>query len=409
MPEAPSGSQPGDADPTAEHTVRSRVHDILEQSPEAGTAGAVVNGAIVVLIVANVVAFAAETIPDLGRRYGRAFELFNLVSVALFTLEYVLRLWSCVEISVLSQMPAAKARLRFALRPLQLIDLAAVLPFYLSLFLPIDLRVLRVLRLFRFLKLARYSPALYSLGRVIANERRALVGALLVMLSLLLFAATGLYFIERNVQPEVFGSIPSAAWWALATLTTVGYGDVVPITPVGKLFGGLIMIFGLGMFALPVAIVATGFSQETNRREFMVTWGMVARVPLFARLQPATLTQIMVLLYARSYEAGARIVRIGDPADAMFFITAGEVVVDGDAGPVTLGEGDFFGEMALIENRLREHNVTAATRCRLLVFDKEDFEALCHREPDIMDHVRAVAASRQAAARAEIAESQERD
>lgn len=377
-----------------EITLRQRVHDILEHSPEQDPVSVAVNGGLVTLILLNVVAFAAETVPSIAERYGRGLDLFNVFSVAVFTVEYFLRLWSCVEIPILKLLPAARARLRFAVRPMLLIDLAAFLPFYLSFIIPMDLRVLRVLRLFRFLKLARYSPALHSLGRVIANERRALLGALLLMTSLLLFASTGIYFIERDYQPEVFGSVPAAAWWALATLTTVGYGDVTPVTALGKLFGGLIMVFGLGMFALPIAIIATGFSQEVSRREFVVTWGMVARVPIFAQLDAATLTEIMVLLYSRSYEAGDRIMRVGEEADAMYFITSGEVIVESDAGPVTLSDGDFFGEMSLIEHRLRAHNVTAHTRCRLLVLEKSDFERLCHRRPEIMEHVSEVAKAR---------------
>ena len=278
-------------------------------------------------------------------------------------------------------------------------DLIAILPFYLSFLIGIDLRILRVLRLFRFLKLARYSPALVALGRVIANERRALFGALLVMFALLLFASSGMYFIERHVQPEVFGSIPSAAWWALATLTTVGYGDVTPVTSLGRAFGGLIMIFGLGMFALPIGIIATGFSQEANRREFVITWSMVARVPIFARLEAAVVARIGAMLYSRSYAPGEHIIRVGNDADAMFFIASGEVVVEAVGGPVTLGEGAFFGEMALLSRRQHAHNVTALTKCRLLVLDKSDFEQLSHREPDILKQVRAIAEARVKASR----------
>ena len=240
----------------------------------------------------------------------------------------------------------------------------------------------------------RYSPALVALGRVFANERRALLGALLVMFALLLFASSGMYFIERHVQPEVFGSIPSAAWWAIATLTTVGFGDVVPVTAFGKVFGGLIMIFGLGMFALPIGIIATGFSHEANRREFVITWGMVARVPVFSQLEAAVVARIGALLYSRHYAAGELIMRVGDEADAMYFIASGEVAVEADEGQVRLGEGDFFGEMALLYRRQREHNVSAITKCRVLVLDKEDLEQLCHREPELLSHIRSIAEAR---------------
>jgi len=122
---------------------------------------------------------------------------------------------------------------------------------------------------------------------VIADECRALLGALLVMLVLLLFASTVIYFLEREAQPDKFGSIPAAAWWALSTLTTVGYGDVVPVTPWGKVVGGIVMLLGVCMFALPIAIVATGFSPESARHQFVATWSMVARLPLFSNMSEA--------------------------------------------------------------------------------------------------------------------------
>ena len=375
-------------------TVRQRVHDILEFGSEFDPVTRAVNIFLVTMILLNVAAFAAETVPAIGQRFGPAFELFNLISVAIFTIEYVLRLWSCVELPLLHALPAWRARAKFAARPLQIIDLIAILPFYLSFLIGIDLRILRVFRLFRFLKLARYSPALVALGRVFANERRALFGALLVMFALLLFASSGMYFIERHVQPEVFGSIPSAAWWAIATLTTVGFGDAVPVTAFGKAFGGLIMIFGLGMFALPIGIIATGFSHEANRREFVITWGMVARVPVFSQLEAAVVARIGALLYSRQYAAGELIMRVGDKADAMYFIASGEVAVEADEGQVRLGEGDFFGEMALLYRRQREHNVSAITKCRVLVLDKEDLEQLCHREPELLSHIRSIAEAR---------------
>lgn len=381
-------------------TLRKRVHDILELDVSHDPMSGVVNTFIVVLIFLNVVAFSAETIPALQERLGSYFRLFDIFSVAIFSLEYGYRLWSCVEIPVFRGLAPWRARLRFAARPMQLIDLFAVLPFYLSFILPLDLRILRILRIFRFLKLARYSPALQSLGRVLSNERRALIGALLVMIALLLFAATGIYYLERHAQPDIFGSIPAAAWWALATLTTVGYGDVVPVTTVGKMFGGLIMIFGLGMFALPIAIIATGFSQQANRHEFVVTWAMVARVPLFGQLDAASVANIMSLLYSRQYEAHSKIFLAGTRAEAMYFIASGEVVVHTNAGDVMLGEGDFFGEMALIEDRLRKFSAVALTKCRLLVLDRDDFVHLAHQEPEISNHIHGVAKARAKAGKA---------
>ncbi len=306
---------------------RREVHDILEVGGEAHPAAPLVNGFIILLIVLNGIAFAAETVDHLAERWGWAFDAFNVFSVAVFSIEYLLRLWCAVDIPMLSRLPPWKASLKFARRPLMIIDLLAVLPWYLHFIFPVDLRVLRVLRLFRLLKLVRYSPALQTLNRVIANEYRALLGALLVMLILLLFTSSLVYFAEREAQPEEFGSIPATAWWAIATLTTVGYGDVVPVTPFGKILGGVAMLLGVCMFALPIAIIATGFTQESNRHQFVATWSMVARVPLFATMDAAEVAEITKLLYTRTYLPGVPIVRAGDAGDAMYLLASGEAEV----------------------------------------------------------------------------------
>jgi voltage-gated potassium channel len=290
-----------------------------------------------------------------------------------------------------------------------LIDLLAFLPWYPHFLLPLDLRILRVFRLFRLLKLVRYSPALQTLGRVLADEYRALLGALLVILVLLLFASTAMYMLERGAQPDKFGSIPAAAWWALATLTTVGYGDVVPITPFGKLLGGVVMLLGVGMIALPVAIIATGFSQESSRHQFVFTWSMVSRVPVFATMDASEVAEISKLLYTRSYLPGAPIVRAGHAGEAMFLIASGEAVVELDEGKqVVLKEGDFFGEMALLERRRHKHDVVAKTRCRVYALDREALARISRRSPEITEQIRAVAKARTLADEAARSEGRKR-
>ena len=383
---------------TAWRRWRRKVHDILEVGSDAHPAAHAVTGFIVALIILNAIAFAAETVDHLAERYRVYFQAFNLFSVVVFSIEYGLRLWSCVEIPMLSRMKPWRARLRFATRPMMIIDLLAFAPWYVHWIYPIDLRVLRVLRLFRLLKLVRYSPALQTLGRVLADEYLALLGALLIMLVLLLFSSTGIYFLERHAQPQAINSIPAAAWWALATLTTVGYGDVVPITPFGKLLGGVVMLLGVGMFALPVAIIATGFSQEANRHQFVVTWSMVARVPLFATMDQSEIAEITKLLYTRNYLPGVPMVRAGDRGDGMYLLASGEAVVEFGGGKhVLLREGDFFGEMALFEHRRHKHDVIAKTRCRVYVLDGQALARVSQRHPEIMGHIRKVAEARQAA------------
>ena len=204
------------------NALRRRVYDVLETGRGESRLATIVENGLVFLIFINVAAFVLETVPSLTGQYAGLFYFIDWASVAIFTVEYALRLWSCVEVPFLRRLPPAKARIKYATRPYLVIDLLAILPFYLSFLLPTDLRVLRVLRLFRFLKLARYSPAMNTLMRVLANERRSLTGALLLVMTLLLFAATLMHHIESEAQPDKFGSIPQSAWWAIVTLTTVG-------------------------------------------------------------------------------------------------------------------------------------------------------------------------------------------
>lgn len=375
--------------------LKRRLYEVIEAGRPDDRASQVFDGVMVVLIVANVAAAAAITVAAVEAAYATQLLWFEIGSVAVFTVEYGLRLWVSTEHPALARMTPWRARRRFATSPLAVIDLLAILPFFLALVLPlVDLRVLRIFRLLRLLKLARYSPALATLGRVVADERRALLAGLLIMVALLVVSATAMYQAERLVQPDLFGSIPQAMWWAMATLTTVGYGDAVPITAVGRLIGGIVMVFGLGMFALPVAIIASGFANEIHRRDFVVTWGMVARVPLFAGLDALSVARITNLLHSKVVEAGTVITRRGETPEAMYFIASGEIEVDTKPAATRLGEGEFFGEIALIRGVKRVATVRAVTRCRLLVLGADDFAELMDQDSDLYEAVSAVVEQR---------------
>ena len=376
---------------------RRKVHEILELGSDAHPASYIVNGFIIVLIVANALAFAAETVDELAVRYGAWFRAFNVFSVMVFTIEYALRVWSSVEIPILSRMPPWRARAVFASRPIMIIDLLAFAPWYLTWLFPADLRFLRLLRVLRLFRLVRFSPALQTLFGVCKEESGALLGSLLLMLILLLFASTGIYFLERHAQPDAFGSIPAASWWALATLTTVGYGDVVPVTAMGKLLGGVVMLLGVGMFALPVAIIATGFSKESVRHQFVATWSMVARIPMFADMSRGELADITKVLDTRSYEPGVPIVRAGDVGENMYILASGEARLLGKDRTVTLKDGDIFGEMALLEHRRHEHDVIAITHCRLYVLDNRALARLSRRHPGMLKRIRLAATAQKSA------------
>jgi voltage-gated potassium channel len=253
--------------------LRTRTAQLLEAQRPDDPWGRVVDVLLIVLIFANVIVVVLETDPALDKDWSGLFWRFEIFSVAVFTIEYALRLWSCVDEEWSSEMSATQARLRWAASPLGLIDLLAILPFYIFLFIPgggeslLLLRIFRGLRLIRLFKLSRYSPALGILRTVLLREANTLVVVAFVMLLILVMASWGVFMIERDAQPEAFGSLPQALWWSVVTLTTVGYGDVVPVTPLGKFFGGIVSLVGIGMAALPAGILASGFSTEMRRRE----------------------------------------------------------------------------------------------------------------------------------------------
>jgi len=179
------------------------------------------------------------------------------------------------------------------------------------------------------------------------------------MVTLMVVAAGVMYALEREAQPEVFGSITKNPWWAIVTMGTVGYGDMVPITPAGKLFASLVMLIGIAMFAVPAGIMATGFSAEIRKRNFVVNWQMVARVPLFKGLDAVRIADIARLLKPEVVPEDYVIVRRGEPAQAMFFIVEGNVEIDVVSTPIRLGKGQYFGEIGLLRDTVRTATVTA--------------------------------------------------
>jgi voltage-gated potassium channel len=203
------------------------------------------------------------------------------------------------------------------------------------------------------------------------------------------------HFLERGVQPVAFGSVPATLWWAVVTLTTVGYGDVVPITPLGRLVAAVVMICGLGVFGLWTGILATGFAAETRRDNFLKTWESVSRVPFFATLGPSAIADVTHMLRTIDLPARAMIIRKGQAGDCMYFIASGEVEVDLPGKKVRLGDGAFFGEMALLGNNLRSANITTTKLSKLLVLDLVDFRLLMARHPDLGQTIDAEARRRE--------------
>jgi voltage-gated potassium channel len=373
---------------------RRRAYELLEHGPVGDWRMRAVSRFLILLVLVNVAAVVLESVPRYEAEYIDVFTVIEIVSLIVFTVEYAVRIWIAAEHAPYRKMTATRARLRYILSADGLIDLVSVLPFWLAFVVPFEFRVILMLRVVRFLKLARYSPAMRSLLEALNSERRALFGCLVILFGATLVTATFIHLAERHAQPEKFGTIPDAMWWSIVTLGTIGYGDVVPITPLGKVVAALTIMCAIVMIALPVGIIATAFSEQIHRRDFVVTWGMVARVPLFNGLDAAAIAQVMRLLRAQTANAGDVIVRRGDAAHCMYFIANGEVAVDLDGKPITLGVGQFFGEIAVLRRARRSATVRAATRTNLLVLDAADFHALMEQDPRIAERVHMVVRDR---------------
>ena len=247
--------------------VRARVYQALADDLTGGMLHRVVNVSLIALIALNVIAVITQTVHDIGVRYATLLHGFEVFSVAVFTVEYALRLWACALDGRYGG--SILGRLRYATTPLAIADLMAFLPFYLPMVLPLDLRFLRVIRLsrlVRILKIGRYSESSTLLWRVLHAKKGELLIVVYGLLTLLVMASSAMYYVEHDAQPRAFASIPAAMWWALVTLTTVGYGDIYPITAMGKVLAGVVSIVGIAIFALPAGILAAGFAEHVPGR-----------------------------------------------------------------------------------------------------------------------------------------------
>jgi voltage-gated potassium channel len=373
---------------------RHRCYELLEKGAVGDWGSRAVDGVIVLLVAASLTAVALESVPALSAEYHGVFVAIEIAALLVFTVEYALRLWVAVEHPLYRHLPAHRACLKYATSTPGIIDLIAVLPFWFAWILPTEFQVVLVFRVVRFLKLGRYSPAMRSLLDAIYAERRALIGCFVILIGAALISATVMHVVEGKVQPQKFGTIPDAMWWAVATLGTIGYGDGVPVTPVGRIVGVCTIFVGLIMVALPVGIVATAFANDIHRREFIVTWGMVARVPLFAGLDARQISEIMRLLQAQRAEPGTIIARRGEPAHSMYFVAAGEVEIDLPERCIRLGAGHFFGEIAVLRKARRSATVRAVSRTSLLVLDARDVHILMDQEPTIAKRIKETARRR---------------
>ena len=377
-------------------SLRGRLFEILEHGRRRDLAARVLDTVLIGLILANVGCVIAQSVPEIAAVHAAALQRFDRFCVAIFAIEYLARIWVAPEHPLGRELSPADMRWRFARSPMMMIDGLALVPFLIELVFPGNALV-RLLRLVRFLKLARYSPALATIGRVIAAERRALMACVIIIAGVLITMAATMMAVEGHLQPDRLGDLPKAVWWAASMLAKIGGGELQPVSALGSVIAAVTVMLGIFCFALPVAILGRGFYEEIRRRDFVVTFAMVARIPLFERLDAGALAEVVGSLKARTIPVGTTIIRRGERGDAMYMIAAGSVEVATADGVVrTLHDGDFFGEMALLSREARTATVTALTTVDLLVVDAADFHRLGERMPDVRAEVERVARERSA-------------
>lgn len=246
---------------------RKRVWTLLEPANEKDKASRITDIFLVTLIFFNILMVILETVESLYTNYNSFFRYFEFFSVTIFSIEYIGRFWSCVENKTKNESDG-KARIKYIFSFSAIIDAIAILPSLLAFLFPtVDLRFVRALRIIRLLKFSRYSSSINTLLVVLWDQRKSFGAAFFILFIILIISSSGMYLVEKDIQPEKFGSIPQSMWWSIVTLTTVGYGDVYPATSMGKFFGSIIIILGIGTVALPSGILASAFTEHTKRNQ----------------------------------------------------------------------------------------------------------------------------------------------
>src|SRR3982074_2610717 len=333
-----------------------------------------------VLVAIGIAAMLADTVPIIAADYDPVLRGAYYLVGAFFVAEYVLRLIAAPDLPGNEHHGPLRARLLWAGSRGGGLCLLCALPALAALARVPSTSLFGFVWAFKYV---RYSPGLASLGRVVRKAQQALLSVLLGFAIVLLTAASIAYLVERDANPEAFGSIPAALWWAIVTMATTCYGDVVPQTVAGRILGGVVMMSGILVFALWAGILASGYAEELRRREFLRTWELVAKVPFFHHIGASLIAEVARLLLPREFPAGAVIMRRGQAGDCMYFIIDGEVEIRLQAQELYLGPGQFFGEVALLTGAPRNATVVAAQACTLLSLDIVDFHELLARHPEL--------------------------
>ncbi len=308
-----------------------------------------------------------------------------------------LALWLCLAVFVwewgvrIYYSRAKRGITRYLASGGGIIDTASALAVPLALAVGIPAKSAWLFAAIWLLKVAPELSGLKQLQRVIVREAGPLASVLAIFLLVLFVASTIVHVLERDEQPEAFGSVPATLWWAVATLTTTGYGDVVPHSTLGRLVAAGVMICGLFIFGLWTGILATGFAAENRRHNFIKTWEYVSKVPFFGRLAPGAITDVTQMLRRLDLPPRVTVVRRGAVGDCMYFIAAGQVEVELPDKRIRLGEGAFFGELALLGDNIRTANVVTKEVSTLLILDLVDFRLLMARHPELSKAIDAEA------------------
>lgn len=378
-------------------TIRARICGLLDQTSH-GHAARRVRALEILLILIGIFSVSAGTVEGVAPAARAVAASVTGIVAVLFFVEYLVRLWIAPENPHLHSPTEARSRLRWVISAEGVIDLLAVIPAVAAASggARLGAESAAVFVLLWVLKLATHAPGVGLIARVFHNERSALGAAAALFMIVLFSAATIAHWLEGERQPEYFGSIPASLWWAVVTLTTTGYGDVVPQSALGRVIGGLVMLCGISVLALLAGILATGFAEEVRRREFVRIWDLVARVPFFAEVGAIAIADIVGRLRSRSYPAGAMVIRKAAVGDSMFFIVTGEVEVRIGARTKVLHDGEFFGEMALLDRKPRSADVVTVTPCTLLVLNVADFYQLAGQQPALIAAIETEAKRRRA-------------
>jgi voltage-gated potassium channel len=351
-----------------------------------------VEAAAVIIGVGAMIAGTEPTLPPYWDHISLVTDIFVL---GFFTLDWLARLW-IMPLKV-EGIPVSQARWRWLTSRASIIGLLCFVPMTFGEIIDhsqTDAPILAILWVARF---AHYSKGIDMLFAVFQRERQAMSAIMLLFFSVLLAGGVLEYLAERGNDPDQFNSVGQTLWWAITTLTTTGYGDMVPKTGLGRLIAGGMMISGLIVFGLLAGVLATGFAQEMRRRDFLRNWDLVAQVPLFHDVGAGTIADLANLLRPRELPARSVVARRGAPGDCMFFIVNGEVEIQVEPKPVKLTGGDFFGEMALVTGATRNATVVTTEATRLLVLDIADFRALASEKPELLDIIHQEAERRSAA------------